>query len=81
MATILFSGEWVKLKSREVLFRNYLAKTTTMIVLCSVQNLKVTWRLKLMLWTNEVSRDLILRQVSEGYLMLQQMSNQAGRAH
>ena len=37
---------------------------------CSVQNYKVIERLKHMLWTNEISRDLSLRCVSDGYPIL-----------
>ena len=77
LCNIGYSSETVthlKLKSRELLlphiqysmFRSY-PNTFAMIVPSSVRNFKPIAQLKRMLWTNEISRDLCLRWVSEGY--------------
>ena len=45
---------------------------TAVILSCSVQNFKIVWQPLNQLFTNEISRDLSLRCVSNGYTLLQQ---------
>ena len=49
------------------------AQSTAVILPCSVQNFKMIWRLKGMLWTDNFSQDLSFRRVSDGYPILQQL--------
>ena len=68
-----------KLKSREILpitycsliksFRNF-RQSTAVSLSCSVQNFKTIWPMKWMFCANEISRDLSLRCLSCGYLIL-----------
>ena len=46
------------------------AQNTAVSLPCSVQNFKMIRQLKQMLWANEISRDLSLRLISEGYPIL-----------
>ena len=48
------------------LFLNF-AQSTAVILPCSVQNFKMIRQMKWMLWMTEISRDLSLRWVTEGY--------------
>ena len=45
-------------------------QNTVISLPCFVQNFEPIGRLKRMLWTNVISRDLSLRRVSDGYLIL-----------
>ena len=51
------------------LFWNF-AQSTAVTLLCSVQNFKMIGQLRWMLWMNEISCDLSLRWVSDGYPIL-----------
>ena len=51
------------------LFRHF-AQSTAVSLPCSVQHFKTIEWLKQMLWTNEISRKLGLRWVSDGYSIL-----------
>ena len=67
-----------KLKSREVSFAHnpargcsiVFAQSTSVIPSCSLQNFKTVGQLKRMLWTSELSWDLSLGWVSDGYPIL-----------
>ena len=62
----------LKLKSCEISFshNSCFSWPIAASLSCSVQNFKSTGQLNRMLWTNEISRDLSLRWVSDGYPML-----------
>ena len=69
----------LKLKSREISFAHNscfdrslwnFAQSTAVSLPCSVQNFKLIGQLQRKLWTNEFSRDLSLRWVSDGYPIL-----------
>ena len=56
------------------------AQSTAVSLPCSVQNFKKIWLLINKLWVNEISRDLDLRSVSDGYPILHSTPGVLGQA-